>query len=407
LPDVTDPFALSQMTLEMRAWGRALARPGPVVFATLFAFDSMARAVLATVIPLQAYRVLASERDVSALFTAVGWAGIAATLFIPALVRRFRPRRVYTLAAFLLIIAAGLLALGTFLGLVAGMLLRTCAAALLLNVLNLYIMAYVKKRDLSRSEPLRAFFSAFAWAVGPSLGPYLFDNVGSGIPFALSAACAVLLLVYFWWLRLEYGPALAPGEPTQTNPLPHVRRYLAQPRLVLAWLLNFFRETWWVTFFIYTPIYMEKAGLGGDVGGLVVSCGTAFLFLTPVAGWLARRFGLRRHFTTCFLVSGLATLTAAALADSPWLVAAFLVVAAAGSVSLDAVCMVPFLRAVRIRERPEMTMVFSLHRDASGLIPTFVFSILLTFFELTSVYVVAGAGLIACVWLARWIPRSM
>jgi hypothetical protein len=76
-------------------------------------------------------------------------------------------------------------------------------------------------------------------------------------------------------------------------------------------------------------------------------------------------------------------------------------------VSLDAVLIVPFLRAVRARERPEMTQVFMLYRDAAGLVAPAIFSILLSFFELRSVFLSAGLALLAAAWLARFIPRSM
>jgi MFS family permease len=406
------------MTTDAFAWKRAFIRPGPVVFASLFALDSMARATLSTVIPLQAYAVLGSERDVSLLFFAVGWVGIIATLFVPALVRRFRPRWVYTMAAALLVIAPALLALASFAGLVAGMFLRAYAAACLLNLLNLYIMAYIKKRDLSRSEPLRTLFSAVAWSIGPMLGPLLYEDVSPYLAFGLSSVCAVLHLIYFWWLRLEYGPALAPGEPVNTNPFPHIRRYVAQPRLVLAWLLNFGRETWWVTFFVYTPIQMKAmlpGGVaigsvtlpGGFVGGLIVSCGTALLFTSHVMGRIARGVGLRRHMMACFLLGFAATTTAIFLTGSPGGLAAALLVGAIGAVGLDVVCIVPFLRAVRARERPEMTMVFSLYRDCAGLAPMALFALLLTFFDMPAVYGAVALGLLGCAILAHWLPRSM
>ncbi len=406
------------MTIETFAWRRAFIRPGPVVFASLFALDSMARASLSTVIPLQAYAVLGSERNVSLLFFAVGWVGVIATLFIPVLVRRFRPRWVYTMAVVLLIVAPALFALSNLAGLVAGMFLRTYGAACLLNLLNLYIMAYIRKRDLSRSEPLRALFAALAWSIGPMLGPYLFENFSPNLAFGLSAACAALHLLYFWWLRLEYGPALGPDEPVNTNPFPHIRRFLAQPRLVLAWLLNFGREAWWVAFFVYTPIKMKEmlgGGIaigsvtlpGGFIGGLVVSCGTGLLFASPLFGWIARRIGLRRHIMACFFLNALATTAAIFATASPGWLAATLLTAAIGAVGLDSVCMVPFLRAVRTRERPEMTMVFSLYRDFAGLAPMALFSLLLTFFDLPAVYAAVAIGLFACAWLARWVPRSM
>src|SRR5215475_3871844 len=114
----------------------------------------------------------------------------------------------YTAAAVLLFAAPILLAVGSFAGLVSGMLTRAFAAACLLNLLNLYIMAYIRKKDLARSEPLRTFFSAGAWTAGPLLGVLLFNQVSPMATFGLSAFSAVLLLVYFWWVRLEYGPAL-------------------------------------------------------------------------------------------------------------------------------------------------------------------------------------------------------
>ncbi len=415
------------MTDASYSWARAFVRPGAVVFATLFAVDSMARALLSTIIPLQAYQSLGnSERDVSILFFLVGWVGIAATLFIPVLIRRLRPRWVYTLAAILLVIAPGLLALGTFPGLVSGMLVRAFAAACLLNLINLYIMAYIRRQDLARSEPLRTFFSAFAWTVGPSLGGILYNDWSPNVAYGLSSIAAVLLLGYFWWLRLEYGPALPPDQPASTNPFPHIRRFCRQPRLVLAWVLNFIRETWWVTFFIYGPILMVEAGRNIDadvsesrkIGSYLVSCGTVLLFTTPLSGWLARRFGIRRHLIVGFLLCGVATLAAASIIAWPsvaaalgvemrWLAAGCLILAALGAVNLDSVITVPFLRAVRARERPEMTMVFSIYRDAAGLVPLAVFSVLLTFFGLSSVFFAVGFGLLASAWLSRWIPRGM
>jgi len=397
----------ARMSVQTFSWARAFVRPGAVVFATLFALDSMARSLLSNVVTLQAHRVLPNDRDVSLLFTCVGWAGIAATLFVSALVRQFRPRWMYTIAAGMLCAAPMLLALGNLAGLVSGMLTRTFAAACLLNLLNLYIMAYIRKKDLARSEPLRTFFSAGAWTAGPLLGVLLFNQVSPMATFGLSAFSAVLLLVYFWWVRLEYGPALGPDEPVTTNPLPHIRRYLAQPRLVLAWLLNFGRETWWVTFFIYGFLYMLRIDDSGDIGALLISCGTALLFVTPAAGWLARRFGMRRHLAAGYVLAGTAMLLAAAFFDRPWIVAGLLILGALGAVNLDAVGFVPFLRAVRGRERPEMTMVFSIYRDAAGLVPTAIYSLLLSFFELSSVFIAAGIGVLGCACLCRYIPRGM
>jgi len=389
------------------AWTRAVVTPGAVVFALLFALDSFARALLATVVPLLALRVLGNARDVSLLFSVVGWVGVALSLFIPAIVRRYRPRWVYTLGAGLLVLAPFLLALDSLLGLASGMLARVFAAACLLNALNLYIMAYIRKRDLARSEPLRTFFSAFAWTAGPFLGVWLYHEVSPWATYLLSAGCAALLIAYFWRLRMEYGPALPADEPARTSPIANIRRYVAQPRLRLAWILNFGRETWWVMFFIYGPVYMVTHGMSETAGALLVSCGTAMLFTTPAMGWLGRRIGLRRFLMGGFLWVGGLTLATALFVDHPGFAAASFLLAALGSVALDSVCMVPFMRAVRSRERPEMTMVFSMYRDMAGLVPPAIFGALLSFFDLWSVFASVGLFLVVCAWLARWIPRGM
>src|SRR5262245_39399989 len=93
---------------------------------------------------------------------------------------------------------------------------------------------------------------------------------------------------------------------------------------------------------------------GGFIGGFVVSCGSALLFISPLIGWIARKVGFRRHIMVCFLFGAVATATAIFALGSPGWLAATLLLAAVSAVGLDAVRMVPFLRVVRARERPKM-----------------------------------------------------
>jgi predicted MFS family arabinose efflux permease len=388
-------------------WTRRIVTPGAFSFAALFAVDSLARSLLATVIPLEVLRALGNARDVSVFYTVVGCAGLTASLFIPAMVRRFRPRWVYTLGAVMLILAAGSLALGTFVGLTVGMLVRTFGAACLLNALNLYIMAYIRKRDMARSEPLRAFMAAGSWTLGPSLGVWLYREISPLAVYGLSAVCAALLIFYFWRLRIEHGPALATDQPVAANPAANVRRFWSQPRLRLAYVLNFCRETFWVTFFIYGPVYVVTAGGSETMGALLASSGAAMLFTTPLMGWIARRFGLRRFMAVAYLACAAAMVAVAVVADNVILGASFLVLAALAGVALDSIGMVPYLRAVKARERPEMTMVFSSYRDISALLPIAIYTVLLSVFDLRAVFVALALALAACSRLCRWIPRGM
>jgi hypothetical protein len=91
-------------------WLGGVGRPGAATFALLFTLESVARATIATVIPLQAYAALQSSRAVSLMFTCVGLAGLIGSLFIPLLIRLVPRRWVYSLGALCLVAAAALFA---------------------------------------------------------------------------------------------------------------------------------------------------------------------------------------------------------------------------------------------------------------------------------------------------------
>ncbi|HKG75542.1 MAG TPA: hypothetical protein VKA79_14980, partial [Aestuariivirgaceae bacterium] len=91
--------------------GRSLGLPsehrhGALAFATLFALESLARALTSTVISVQAFDLLQNNQRVSMLFTIIGIGGLAATLAIPVLVRLTARRWVYT-GGIVLLMAAG------------------------------------------------------------------------------------------------------------------------------------------------------------------------------------------------------------------------------------------------------------------------------------------------------------
>ncbi len=149
---------------------KGMVTPGATAFALMFALESMARASLATVIPLQAYALFGLPRDVSLAFLAVALTGLAGSFAIPLLIRRIGRRWVYPLGGACLVVAPALFVTETMIGQLAGMLVRVFGTACLNITLNLYIMDYIHKRDLVRSEPRKFLFSAAAWTIGPSLG---------------------------------------------------------------------------------------------------------------------------------------------------------------------------------------------------------------------------------------------
>ena len=91
-----------------------------LVLAILFFIESVARTILLTVVPLQAFRILGDAQRVSLLYFAAGLVGLAGSLTIPWLVRRLRRRRVFNLGALAMALAAALFTRGDAIGLAAG-----------------------------------------------------------------------------------------------------------------------------------------------------------------------------------------------------------------------------------------------------------------------------------------------
>lgn len=386
----------------IRPWHAPVTRPGPVLFAVLFTLDSIARAIIAPVLPLEALRLLGSARDVSMAVTGVGVAGVIAALVLPTIIHRLRPRATYLLIIATLGIASALMMTATFVGLGLGWAMRSMAAAGLLGLLNIYIAAFIEKRALAKSEPLRTFFSAVAWVGGPFLGIRLYE-LDLHLPFLVSVIASLILFVYFHALKLQ-----APSpQVTRRNPLVNIRRYFSQKRLTLAWIINFGRETWWVTLFTYAPIYLVQAGMPNVAAGNLLSSCTAMLFVSLILGWVGRRVGLRRFISGGFLWVSICTFGMVWFSDRPDIASTLLIVSAVGAVSLDSVAVVTFLRAVRAFERPQMTMVFTIYRDAAALIPPALFTILLSFYPLPVVFLFNACFALFCAFLALKLPRSL
>jgi MFS family permease len=391
-----------------RSWLPVEHRRGALAFAALFALESFARALAATVISVQAYDLLQDNQKVSVLFTLVGVGGLFATLAIPAIIGLTARRWIYTGGALFLMLAGAFLATHTLGGQATGMFLRVFGTACLNITLSLYIMDHIKKQDLVRSEPLRLALSTASWTIGPYLGVFLYSQYGAWSPFALSIVAAALLLAVFWYLRLK-ELIIRPARKAPPNPLRNVGRFIAQPRLRLAWLIAFGRSCFWSTFFIYVPLLMITAGAGGKAGGLLISIGNMALVTAVPFGRLAQNVGVRRVIAGSMAVLAAASLLAGLAGTAfPWVAGAFLLVGAVAGAALDGVGGIPFLRAVRARERAEMAGVYRSFTDMSDLLPTLVFSIVLLAFPLGAVFVVLGLWLsivAALSWL--YLPKSL
>lgn len=364
--------------------------------------------MLITVIPLQALKLLGFARDVSVLYAAIGLFAIAFSMFVPVLARRLQSGRFYALGGALLVVAPLALATDTLAGVAAALLLTSISGACLLNGINLLMMAHVAKPDLVRAESWKFFGGATAWLICPVLGVFLFEHAAPAWALGLSSAAGLCHILYLAALGLTRAPTETTELPDSAlRPWRNFARFLAQPRLRLALALNTARSSFWGMFFVYGPIYAVAGGESDTISAALVSAGSGTLLLAPLFGWMANRTGVRLFTMGSFIAVGAMVAAVPLAGANAHLGMVLLIAATCAGVALDAVGQVTFMRAVRSRERPEMGMVFSYYRDAASLLPHTVAALLLTFFGLNAVFLATAAGMFACAWLARWIPRGM
>lgn len=383
-------------------WLTAAPRPGIRTFALLYTVETFARASIATVLPIQAYDLLASEQRVSFAYTFTAFCSLAFSLAIPHLIRGLSRRWVYSLGAVALLVAAACFVGFTVPGLVAGMVLRVIGAACLNVTLSLYILDHIRKQDYVRNDSVRLGFGTLGWVVAPYLGVWLYIRHGPEAAYGWSGGWAVVLLAVFWYLRLSDGRAIGPAKIAPANPLRYVGRFWSQPRLRLAWLIAFGRSSCWSTFFVYAPLLMVTSGMGKDAGGILVSLGNGMLVTVLIWGRLAGRFGVRRMAAVSFAATGLCLLVAGYFGgEAPLVSGGLLLLAMLLVIPTDAIGSVPFYRAVHPHERAEMTSVYRSYMDFGELLPQLVYGVLLGFWGIGAVFVALGLLLIGC-GLASW-----
>jgi MFS family permease len=378
-------------------------------FVVLFTCDAFARAILITLVPLEAYGVLGAAQLVSIVYFLVGLLGLASNMTVPLILHLMRRRWVLTVGALAQIASTMLFAWGTRTSLVAGLAVQVVAMAMLDVVINLYMLDHIPRRGLNHFEPRRLLFAGTAFALGPWVGVYLHRNVGSNLTYVIAALSTLTLLTYFWTLRLTDNPSLQPGVVPPPSPLRFVSRFIAQPRLVLSWLLALGRNGWWVMNFIYTPIFVTSAGYRPEIGGALMSLGLAPMLLVRVYGRIGQRIGIRNLLSFGYGLTGVCSIAAAiaAAAGAPLLCMAMLWLAAFSATVIDGAGNVPFLRAVHHYERAEMTSVFMTFRQVGSIAVPGTLAVVLWVLPLWGVFAAGGLMTIGMAGLSRYLPKRL
>ncbi len=389
----------------------ALLAPGPGTFAAIYALDSAARALTATVIPLHAYaiyKVIAAgnaDSYVGATYSVVAVASFVGTFLTPLAIHRFGRNAAYVIGILACIVGMAGLATSTIPGLGLGLLGRALSGVVGSVCLILFIVDFIPRRNLVRSETLRLFTSCLAWGFGPVIGVALYQRFGIVAPAAASIAIHLGLILYFRRLRLT-NPA-AEATPPPRSPLTMVRRFAAQKRLRLSWLIVFGRSAWWSMFFTYPALYLKDHAIDESWAGLLVGAGNLLLGLAPLVRMVAQRLGIRRPIIGAFWIGGGLTIAGILAYDDPPLFCSLLLLAATFIVALDSLGNIPFMRFARPRELPQLATVFRTYVDTAEVIPSAIYALLLTIFDFRAVFVFCGLLALAVGVAATWLPRRL
>ncbi len=379
--------------------------PNVRAFAVLAGLEACVRGMLISVMPLVVYRALGDAALVSRLYFVVGLLSLAVGLLVPWATRYLPRRWTYTVGALFYVLGAILAVIGGPWPTALALLSNAIGTATIFVCFNAYVLDYIARTDLGRSQSLQMFYAASAWATGPVLGVWLLD-FWRPLPFLCAGAFALILLATFWRLRLGNGKEIQRARGPAPNPLAYLGRFLAQPRLVAGWLFAVIRSCGWWVYVVYVPIFCIEAGLGEKVGGTMLSASNAMLFLAPLMLRLVHRATVRIAVRGAFLIGGTAFLLAAFMSPLPWVTVALMAVGSVCLVLLDVTGGLPFLMAVKPSERTEMAAVYASFRDVSGILTPGVAWIVVLVLPVAGVFGACGAGMLAASAIAsRLHPR--
>ena len=375
--------------------------------ARLNACEGFARSLLVGLIPLLALEALGSKEMVTRAYLAASILTLMITLNFAGLERLLQRRWVLTLGAGFSVTAIVILTFGEGWIMSIAIGLQSAAASLFSVCLSLYIMDYIGKKELVFTESKRLLYTGIAWMIGPALGLWLWEEIGRWAPFLLSACAVCGMLAYFWYLRLGHSQVIQKAKRPSVNILRIIPRFIAQPALRIAYWITLSRSIFWMTVFIYAPIYVVESGLSNWVAGVFLSLVSSLLIVSPLIRRLAGRFGTRALIVNALWLTGLAMAMLFAVGEPKPIGLLLWVVAALGGAIVDVLGNIPFMRMVKPRERTEMTMIFSTWREGSQLLTPLLVSLVLLVAPFEAFYLLLASIVISAAIVATFLPRRL
>ena len=362
-------------------------------FALLAGIEASVRGTLISAMPLVVYDALGSAEATSSAYFMAGIVALGCGLMVPWATRYLPRRLAYSAGCVLYLVGMALAVTGTAALVPFALICLATATATTFVCFNAYVLDYIDRAELGRTQSIQMVYAAGPWALGPMTGVWLYDWWAPA-PFLLAGSFATGLLVTFWVLRLGNGKQIKRAKGPAVNPLAYLGRFFQQPRLIAGWMFAVMRSCGWWVYVVYLQIFCIEAGLGDKVGGIALSVSNALLFISPLMLRHARRTSVRRSVRLAFGLCGGLFLMAAVVSPLPWLTVVACMGAAVFLVLLDVVGGLPFLMAVKPSERTEMSAVYSSFRDVSGILtPGFAWLVLLVA-PLPGIFAATGAGLL-------------
>lgn len=374
-------------------------------FALLAGLEAAVRGSLISAMPLAVRDVMGSTLGSSKVYFAVGLISLIWGLMVPWANRQIPRRWMYSTGVCLYLVGTCLAMTGTPLTVSLGLMCNAMATATTFVCFNAYVLDYVERADLGRTQSLQMVYAATPWAVGPMLGVWL-HSLWKPAPFLMAGGFALALMTAFWILRLGNGKQISRAKRSAVNPLAYLGRFFAQPRLIAGWLFAVIRSTGWWVYVVYLPYFCIEEGLGDKVGGMALSLSNALLFMSPFMLRLMRRSSVRLTVRRAFLFCGSLFLLAALFSPMPWATVVAIMAASVMLVMLDVVGGLPFLMSVKPSERTEMSAVYSSFRDVSSILTPGAAWAVLAVAPTAAIFGVCGAGMgIAWLIAGRLHPR--
>jgi ACDE family multidrug resistance protein len=375
--------------------------------ATLSALEGASRAMLVGIVPLIALQAVGSKEAVSWIYLSAAIFTLTITLNFSVFERVLQRRWVLSLSGLFIVCAAILFYFAQGWLFALGIGLRSAAASLFSVCLSLYVMEYINKSELTWTESRRVAFGGAAWLVSPTLGLWLWSETAEVLPFVISAIMAMIMVAFFWRLRLGGNKVVQAAKKPASNALKVVPRYFQQKRLRIAYFITLTRSCFWLTLFIYGPIYVVESGLPQWMAGGLLSAVAGLMFISPFIRDSAERYGTRNVIIFSLLLTSGSLAALGFIGEARPFGLVFWLLGAFGGVCLDLLANIPFMRMVKPRERTEMTIVFSTWREMSELLTQMIIIAVVFIWPFHVFYYVLAAMMLIAAYGARNLPKRL